>query len=156
LNLNNKVANKTSGYTGRKNIFHIQFSNVVLYKRLERIGLSTKKTKILGPLKIPTKYFFDFLRGHLDGDGTIYFYKDKRWKNSWLIYTCFLSYSLNHLVWIQNRLKEFLSINGYLNKGSQVWRLKYAKRESLKLLSNLYYSDELPFLRRKRRVFIIL
>lgn len=153
LEIEVKISSKTSGYTKKRNSFHIQFWDTAFYRWLLRIGLSPAKTKTIGVLKIPKKYFFDFLRGHLDGDGYIYFYKDTRWKNSWLIYTTFLSYSLNHLKWIRNEIWESLSIKGTLNKNQNVWYLRYAKRESLRLLSKLYYDDDIPCLKRKRDVF---
>jgi len=71
LGLKNKIGLRRSGYTGRKNCHHVQFGNVILYKWLLNIGLMPNKTKIIGALRIPNQYFFDFLRGHLDGDGCI-------------------------------------------------------------------------------------
>jgi transposase len=38
---------------------------------LESIGLTPAKSKTIGPLKIPDKYFRDFMRGCIDGDGCI-------------------------------------------------------------------------------------
>jgi len=67
LKLKSKVGLRRSSYTGKKDCHHVQFSNVILYKWLINIGLMPNKTKIVGALKIPNKYFFDFLRGHLDG-----------------------------------------------------------------------------------------
>lgn len=43
LNLKNKISTKRSGYTGRKDIYHIQFGNVILYRFLLSIRIKTKE-----------------------------------------------------------------------------------------------------------------
>lgn len=79
LGLKNKIGLKTSGFSDKK-YPHVQFGDVRLYKWFLSIGLTVKKSKTIGKLKIPKKYFFDFLRGHFDGDGSCYSYWDPRWK----------------------------------------------------------------------------
>ena len=49
-------------------------------------NISVKKLK---SVVMPKKYFFDFLRGHFDGDGSFYSYWDKRWKSSYMFYVSF-------------------------------------------------------------------
>lgn len=144
-----KIGIKTSGSTGRK-YPHIQFSNVKLYRELLKIGLIPDKSKTIGKLRIPDKYFFDFLRGYFDGDGSFYFYWDKRWKSSFMFYTSFCSGSLTYLIWIRRQIKRLLNIKGCVcRQTSSTWELKFAKGESKKLLPKLYYSDKIPFLERK-------
>lgn len=145
-----KIGTKTSGFT-TKRYFHIQFSNVKLYRWLLKIGLTPNKSKTIGRLKIPDKYFFDFLRGHFDGDGCFYSYWDKRWKSSFMFYMVFNSASWIHLKWLREKMKKLLEIKGHLNQNGEknMWQLKYAKKESRKLLPKLYYSDKIPFLKRK-------
>jgi len=87
-----KIGTKTDGFTDKR-YPRIQFSNVKLYKWLLKIGLMSNKTKIIGKLKIPNNYFFDFLRGHFDGDGSCYGYWDKRWNSSFMFYVKFCSAS---------------------------------------------------------------
>jgi len=78
LDLTNvKIGTKTSG-SADKRYPRIQFSNIKLYQRLLKIGLTPNKSKTISKLKIPNKYFFDFLRGHFDGDGSCYSYWDPR------------------------------------------------------------------------------
>ena len=76
LGLKNKIGRKVSGSTNRY-CYRVQFGDVLFYKFLLSIGLSPGKTKILKDVDIPQKYFWDFMRGHFDGDGTFY---------SWLRY----------------------------------------------------------------------
>lgn len=150
IGIKNKIGFKISGSSGKK-CPHIQFSDVTLYKWLISIGLTPKKSKTIGKLKIPNKYFFDFLRGHFDGDGSCYGYWDKRWKSSFMFYIKFYSASIKHILWLRSKIKEFANISGDLSKNGKtpVYQLKYAKRESKKLVSKIYYKNRLPCLKRK-------
>lgn len=144
-----KIGTKTNGITNKK-YSRIQFSNVRLYNELLKIGLMPNKSRVLKELKIPNKYFFDFLRGHFDGDGCFYSYWDKRWKSSFIFYTVFNSGSRLHIEWLRRKINRLLKIKGHINQGGKnVWQLKYAKRESRKLLPKMYYSNKIPFLQRK-------
>lgn len=149
LRLKNRICLKKNGYTKEKNCYHIQFGDVILYRWLLSIGLTPNKTKTIGRLKIPNKYFFDFLRGCFDGDGSCYSYWDKRWSSSFMFYITFTAQSLSHLQWIQAQLKKFSKINGYIGKSTRTWQLKYAKKESKILIRNLYHRENLPCLKRK-------
>lgn len=150
LKLKNKIGTHFSG-SGKK-AFRVQFGDVHFYNFLLDIGLMPNKSKILGNLKIPKVYFFDFLRGHFDGDGTFYAYWDPRWRSSFMFYTTFISASRRHIQWLQMCLKQLLGITGHITKGvsMSVYQLKYAKAESLKLLPKLYYDRRILSLLRKR------
>lgn len=145
------IGKKASGSQSRKN-FVVQFGDILFYKFLLSIGLMPNKTKIISALQIPVRYFFDFLRGHFDGDGTFYSYWDPRWRSSFMFYTVFVSASKNHIEWLRREIYKLLKINGHLTKSSRksTYQLKYAKRESLKLLRKMYYNDGVPCLSRKR------
>ncbi len=150
LNINNKIGLKYGSYTREKTYYQIQFGNVKFYKFLLEIGLTPHKTKTLGQLNIPDKYFIDFLRGHLDGDGYTYSYWDKRWKNSFMLYTGFLSASKSHLDWIKSKINELYFIEGALRfQGKSTYSLKYAKKDSILLLNKMCYKSNLPCLKRK-------
>lgn len=146
-----KISPKKSTFTGKKDCHCIQFSNVRLYKYLIEIGLHPNKSKTLKEIKVPNKYFFDFLRGHFDGDGSCYSYWDKRWPNSFMFYTYFISASISHIKWLQSRIKKFLNIYGSIDKSRRIWQLQYAKKDSQTLWKKIYYKHDLPCLLRKRR-----
>ena len=150
LNLKNRISQKTSGT--KKKSYRIQFGDVRYYKFLLRIGLSTNKSKSIGGLEIQKRYFWDFLRGHFDGDGTFYSYFDKRWKSSFMFYMVFVSASKNHIIWLQKEICDLIKIKGHLTSNSyeSIFQLKYAKSESLKLLKHLYYDRGVVCLSRKR------
>ena len=152
LGINNKISAKLSGYTGKKSSHYIQFGNVILYKWLLNIGLMPNKTKRIRALKIPNKYYLDFLRGHLDGDGCIQKYQDPVYPNSQRLYIRFHSASLEHLKWIQQKLKHLLGVKGYFQKFKGELGLTFAKRESLKLLHRIYPTPDVPCLKRKYKI----
>lgn len=151
LGIKVKIGYKISGYTGERST-HIQFGDVNFYKFLLQIGLMPAKTKIISKIDIPENYFFDFLRGHLDGDGSFFSYWDPRWKSSFMFYTVFISASKIHIDWIRNELFKLLKIKGHIARDSKksVYQLKYAKTESLKLLPKIYYNNSVICLSRKR------
>lgn len=151
LKIKVKIGQKTSGYTGKKTT-QIQFGSVKLYKFLLNIGMTPAKTKTIGAINIPSEYLFDFLRGHLDGDGCFYSYWDKRWKSSYMFYTVFVSASKKHIEWIQEIINQKLKISGYITNArkSSVYQLRYAKSDSVKLLRKIYYKRDVICLSRKR------
>jgi len=149
LVINNKITPKYSGSTGLKSSYHIQFGNVIFYKWLESIGLMPNKSKILGHLKIPEKYFFHFLRGFLDGDGNVLRYMDKVFPKSERLYLRFYCASTKHLEWLQKNTKKLANINGRIKKDTKIYTLVYAKKESLKLLPLIYPNKNVHCLIRK-------
>ncbi|MBI5742611.1 MAG: hypothetical protein HZA25_02115 [Candidatus Niyogibacteria bacterium] len=153
LGLKNKIGRKARSGGGAKKYFVIQFGDIIFYDFLLQIGLCGNKSKKLGALDISQKYFYDFLRGHLDGDGTFYSYFDPRWRSSFMFYTVFISASKKHIEWLRGELSERLGIKGHISKaaGSSIYSLRYAKAETLKLLPKLYYDSEVVCLSRKRR-----
>jgi hypothetical protein len=150
LGLNTKIGLKKSGsgLISRR----IQFKDKIFYNFLFDIGLSPAKSKVIEGVKVPDKYFFDFLRGHLDGDGCFYYYWDKRWKSSFMFYLTFVSVSKKHIDWIRKEIKVKLGIEGHISKAKNnpCYQLKYAKKESTKLIVKIYYKKDLICLSRKR------
>ena len=67
----NKIGKKSRGGEEVKKYYRIQFGDVNFYGFLLSIGLMPAKSRKLGELKIAKRYFADFMRGCVDGDGTI-------------------------------------------------------------------------------------
>ncbi|MBI2096593.1 MAG: hypothetical protein HYT40_00305 [Candidatus Sungbacteria bacterium] len=143
-----KIGTKTSGYTSKR-YYRIQFGDVNLYNWLLQIGLMPHKSKSLQALKIPDRYFFDFLRGYFDGDGTIYSYWDPRWKSSFMFYLQFASASRLYLQWLQLKLGELSNVHGRIQSGNRSYQLVFAKRESCILFKKMYHQKNSPKLKRK-------
>ena len=152
LRINYHLGLKGSGTQKEKKYYVIQIGDVNFYKYLLSLGLMPNKTKIIQGLQIPDPYFFDFLRGHLDGDGSFYSYWDSRWHSSFMFYTAFASASKDHIFWLRSEIFKYLEIRGHIsiNKKKMYYQLRYAKTESIKLLNKIYYSQEVICLNRKR------
>jgi hypothetical protein len=143
LGIKNKIGFKTSSCSGMQ-AMRVQFSDVNFYNFLFNIGLMPSKSKILEAIAIPDKYFFDFLRGDFDGDGTFYSYWDPRWRSSYMFYTVFMSADE---IFHQLGIKGHITITGK----TPMYQIKYAKAESLILLPKMYYNAEVVCLSRKRK-----
>jgi hypothetical protein len=151
LGITNVIGRKGSGSTKEKKYFSLQFGDVIFYRFLISIGIGPRKSKTIAKVKIPDKYFFDFLRGHHDGDGTFYSYWDKRWRSSFMFYLVFISASKLHIAWLRAEIHKRLAISGHItkNKSQSCYQLKYAKAEAEKLLRKMYYRPQLSSLNRK-------
>lgn len=152
LGLKNKIGKKKSGVTG-KSSNRVQFGDIVFYRFLVSIGFTPAKSKTFGKLDIPSKYFFDFLRGSFDGDGSFYSYYDPRWRSSFMFYTIFISASPGHIEWIQRTVFERLGVMGHITTDvkKNTLHLNYAKGDSWKVLKSMYYSKHAVCLNRKRQ-----
>lgn len=161
LNLKNKIGKKISGFTGKKDYFHIQFGDINFYNWCLNFGLMPNKSKILKNLKVPNKYFFDFLRGCFDGDGSIYAYWDPRWHNSYMFYIQFCSASYDFIKWLKKSIDHLLGKRGEIIDISTggTWQLRFAKKDSLIIFQKMFHSINLPYLKRKfikaKKIFAI-
>jgi intein-encoded DNA endonuclease-like protein len=151
LGLKNKIAKKESGFLKGSYSYWVQFGDVVFYKFLVSIGLTPAKSKTMAEIDIPNKYFFDFLRGSFDGDGSLYSYWDKRWASSFLFYLSFTSASLKHLAWLKKTIEKLIGVNGHINTSfnARAYQLKYAKTEAKIIFKKMYRSDNTPRFERK-------
>ncbi len=151
LGVNFTIGNKWSGVGDR--YLRIQFKNRFFYDFLLSIGLTSKKSLTMGKIKIPDKYFFDFLRGCFDGDGCFYSYWDPRWRSSHMFYVEFVSASRKHIDWLQTELKHMIKVNGHITnslKNNKCYQLKYAKKEAMEIIKKMYYNPNVICLSRKR------
>ncbi len=77
LDISSKITMKCRG-RGKEKIYSVlQIGGVSNYRFLNSIGMYSRKTWDMGPIKIDDKYFVDFLRGVIDGDGCIYSWKHR-------------------------------------------------------------------------------
>jgi hypothetical protein len=154
LGIRAKIAEHKSGRANSTELYYrLQWRDTVLYDFFLSIGLTPKKSLNIGALDIPDDYFFDFLRGSFDGDGCFYSYFDPRWKNSFMFYVTLSSASEMHIKWLRENLQRLVNIKGHITfskKGKGIFNLKYAKKESLILLANVYKERGAPCLSRKK------
>ena len=144
-----KIGKKTRDKDSEKKYFQVQFGDVLFYKWLQSVGLMANKSLTISEVIIPNKYFFDFVRGEWDGDGTIVCSRDFRWKSSYAVSIGFASGSIEFLKWLQSEINKKLKTTGHLHKGNRVLQLRYARKDSKKLFDAMFYADNLPHLKRK-------
>lgn len=147
--------NKTfSGYKGAW-AYRVQFGDVLFFDFLKSIGIYPAKSLTMAKLEIPDKYFFDFLRGCLDGDGCSYSYWDPRWKSSFMFYISFASGSVVFAKWLQSMIEELSQLHGHMSvhkkKGGKnnYYQLKYSKYEAMRLVRLIYKNKKCLKLTRK-------
>lgn len=152
LGIRNRVGRKKSGFADTM-AYNLQFGNVVLYTWLLKIGITPAKSKTMGAIRVPHRFFGDFLRGLFDGDGSFYSYYDKRWRSSFMYYLSFGSASVAHIQWLRETIAYYYGVRGHGAKRmhSRVYQLKYAKREARKIIKIMYKDKDAPCLARKRK-----
>lgn len=149
LKIHNKIAKKQRGGEKEKRYFRVQFGDTIFYKFLLDIGLAPAKSKILKKINIPNEYFADFLRGCIDGDGSIGSFKHPESSHP-QIRLKLSSASLIFLIWIKNITDEILKIKGgWIHQVDGVGNLVYGTKDSLKILNFIYYPKVEFFLNRK-------
>ena len=150
LRLNSIIGRKSRSRGTDKKYYVVQFGDINFYKFLLSIGLAPNKSKTIGKLKIPKKYFYHFLRGCIDGDGNIHEFKHPESRHPQLRVRLF-SASKKFVDWIRenttrNRIKGYY---GSAGKKRSVFVLEFAKVDSIKLLNLIYRQNNGIFLERK-------
>lgn len=142
---------------------HLAWSDHRLYDWLAEVGLTPAKSLTLGPITVPDEHFRDFFRGCLDGDGSIVTYidRDHTVKSAHYVYTrlyvSVVSASPRFIEWLRATVRRLASVTGSIDVSRlqgrrDIWRLRYAKRESLAVLRWIYYAHDVACLARKRHI----
>lgn len=149
--LKNRIGKKKRGGIPNTEYYRIQFGDVKLYDYLTSIGLSPRKSLSMGALKIPKKFFADFLRGVIDGDGSIgYFMHPESKEKQFRIRIS--SGSLSFLKWLRKTIAGLQNIRGTIIKIKDAYELCYYKRASVVLSDYIYYRKNLIYLTRKFKI----
>jgi hypothetical protein len=140
----------------------LQWRNRALYDWLLSLGLTPRKSLTIGPLSVPDEYFADFLRGCIDGDGTVLVYTDRYHatkKASYVyqrLYVSLVSASRPFIDWVEATIHRLCGVRGGVHvkrrrdRQRPVWVLRYSKKASIHLLSWIYYAPDVVCLARKR------
>ncbi len=143
------IGRKPSG--GGHFSYRIQLSDVALYDFFISVGLIPNKSKTIGALRIPDKFYPDFLRGLFDGDGCTYGYMDTRWRSSFMFYVSFASASPNFIDYIRLVNSRLAGLGqGSIRNNEATLSLNYAKQDSHKLFAYMYYKGHDLCLSRKK------
>jgi len=107
-------------------------------------GIVPQKTqKDVYPI-VDNKYFFDYLRGYIDGDGCFYEFKNN---NIYFHITCS---SIENLKYCQYQLEKYQISSKIYKEKDKKYRLYITDQNEIKkLVNHLYYEDGLFCLKRK-------
>jgi hypothetical protein len=119
------------------------------------------KSLRLGALAVPDERFADFVRGCIDGDGSVHVYIDSHHRSKKeryvyeRLYVSLVSASYAFLAWIQATVSRLIGVSGVIHEHRSsgrrpTWDLRYAKAGSIKLIRWMHYGPEIPSLSRKR------
>jgi hypothetical protein len=137
-----------------KTIWQYKVNSYRYRKFLNEVGIINNKTYDAQELNIPDEYFFDFLRGFFDGDGSVTIGYSPTTKNNQVIRTCFAIKSKIFTEWLFKTIRRLTNINGgsvYCNK-SDVWKIEFAsKKDNKKLYESMYINP--PYLKRKKEIY---
>ena len=153
LNINNKIGAKTRGGSKLKNYYYLAFGDIRFYKYLTSIGLVPKKSQKLEKINVSDKFFPDFLRGVIDGDGCISTWINKNNKRrQWSIRVT--SAAPQFINWLKMTVENLFSIRGrlycylYPNK-NPIYILKFGKLPSKIIIYKIYREKNCLKLKRK-------
>lgn len=156
MNSDHKISVKSRGRTSNFKYFQIQIRDKAIYADLLALGLTPRRSKTVRLPNVPYEYFGDFIRGCLDGDGSINVWQDPRWKHPWQTRVVFYSGSFLFLDDIRTRLNEEFGLKKVrIQTGRRTYVLYYSIEDSVRLY-NIMYCDsttDLLQLRYKRDKF---
>lgn len=153
LHLKSKIGKKSRGAERIKKYSHLQFGDINFYRYLLAIGFSPRKSLTLGAIDVEGEYFGDFLRGVIDGDGSIstWIHRSNRVRQ-WSLRVS--SGSTTFINWLQVKIEEDFGLIGKIhvrkqaNRTNPVYVIKFGKKAALKILKKIYYRDCLSLKRK--------
>lgn len=152
--IDNKIGRKSRGGSTDKKYYVLQFGSIQFYTFLLSIGLTPAKSKTLSSVDIPDKFFGDFMRGCVDGDGNISeaIHPESRRMQLRLRIA---SASPTFLKWLLAEQRRLWHIKGgwiYNDEKKSVGSLCFGKKDSIEILQRMYQHKSQYYLKRKYRV----
>lgn len=157
LNSEHAISVKPNGNKIYK-VFQLQIANPTIVNDLMQLGILPRKTRNLNPIKIPKKYFPDFVRGFFDGDGSVYIYNVNHVPQ---IKANFVSTNFKFLKDLNSKICKQLqiplkTINQYTNKRKgrlTQYRITFYIGDCEKLMKFIYGQKPSIYLDRKYKIF---
>ncbi len=151
LEIDNKIGRKSRERSSEKEYYVLQFGSVLFYQFLLDLGLHPNKSKTLKKVDVPNEYFSHFLRGLMNGDGTITSFKHPYSK---LLQTriSLASASPDFLIWIHGKIRKLVNIEGgwiYNAKKKNISMLTFGKRDTILVCKFMYNKSATYKLMRK-------
>ena len=148
------------GFLAERGTYRAQIGDFSLYRWLQTLGLTPRKSLTIGPIVVPDEHFSHFTRGVLDGDGSIdsYVHNPIRAVDPEYRYlrlgVRFHSASQVFARWLREKLVSVPSVSGVIlveprKNLHPMYILQYGKYASIRLLSWLYRGSAERRLERK-------
>lgn len=155
LGIKNRIGRKSrSGYSPKKH-FRVQVGDRMFHEFLESIGLHPAKSKTISAIEMPSKFFFDFFRGCIDGDGTIGVHRHPESKHLQLRLRL-VSASNEFLLWMFEEIRRLAPEirGGWVSKlpMKRIHNMTFGKSDSIKLLRRMYVPMPEYYLQRKHEL----
>lgn len=154
LNLGNRIGLKSRGENKKGKIYSVlQIGDKKFYNFLLSIGLTPRKSLTLKAVKIPSKYFADFLRGVIDGDGNINTWiHASNGNRQWAVRI--FSAAPEFTRWLKGEIENEFGVRGKMYEDKRVDRknslfsLKFGKIAAKAVLKRCYYRNCLTLQRK--------
>ena len=134
-----------------KEKYMLRIGSHEIYNDLIALGITPNKSKTIQFLNVPSGFLSCFIRGYLDGDGCIYYYKKQE-----RLVVVFTSGSKEFLQGLSHAINAQYGLNKHkiiYNNGA--FQLRYSTRESTILLRQVYAPPlNCLFLSRKYKVYL--
>ena len=123
--------------------YSIQIASKEIVNDLNNLGIYSNKSFNCSMPNIPKKYFWDFIRGIFDGDGTIHQGKNENVGRLrfGIIGSEKLLIEINNFFKTNNILKVYVRKTKYGNSKGNLIRLDCSKFNDLNMLKNMMYDD---------------
>lgn len=144
---------KKKSYLCKEN--HIlRIGNKKMFLDLLNLGITPRKSLDMKLPHIPNNLFSFFLRGYLDGDGSI-ISKVPAGQTAPRVSTVFTSGSSIFLNLLSEKLHLLARVSKQrIHKNYEYYQLRYSKNDSLVLLSYIYkYLNSAPYMKRKYNIY---
>ena len=156
LGLNVKIGKKSNGRTQEKIYSVLQFSDVNLYHFLENIGLFSNKSLTLNKIDVPERHFKDFVRGVIDGDGSIMTWQHA--SNGHMQWALKITSGAPVFAsWLHEQMVKYYKVKGkiytyqYKDKKNPIHIIKFGKVATKIILTESYYPECIALERKKRK-----
>ena len=134
----------------------LSFSSKKIREKLENYGIVNNKTfKLKRVPNLPKEYRMDFIRGFIDGDGSIYNDRSKGKNHINISITCASKEFLEDIIKIIYE-ECGIGLNKTIYKDHNNYSVRYYVKESLILCDKMYNNNYLALPRKKGKYFSII
>lgn len=140
-------------YNSKRPHCFVRYSSTVMWRDLENLGVTPRKTYVAIYPPIEPKYDRHCIRGIFDGDGTVFIRKDETKKHNIRLEFGFAG-TYDVLKSIKDTLIRDIGINdNKIIQRKSICQLSFSKLEDIINFYNYIYRDAETFLTRKKEVF---